>query len=109
MLGKKDFEKIEKALGFKLYDWQKRYIRYEIDVFPSGRGNGKTLAFALRQLLTYEVRMPFPKSPNAYYSLFVCDRNSPKSYTDWYVRYVYDLGMKLDANGIETMFIFKKE
>lgn len=47
-------QKIEKAFGFSLHDWQKAYIKDESDFISGGRGNGKTFAVCLKLLLTNE-------------------------------------------------------
>jgi putative Mn2+ efflux pump MntP len=39
------------AFGFELHDWQKKYLKGELDSFPNGRGNGKTFAMNLKALL----------------------------------------------------------
>ena len=107
MFSEKYFADINKALGIELYDWQKAYIRGDIDRVVGGRCNGNTLAFVLRQLLNYEGRVPFSKNYSKFYETFSCDRNEPRSYThDWYIRFVYDVAIKLDNAGIETRFIF---
>lgn len=36
-----DFKGIKEAFGFELHDWQKKYLKGELDSFPNGRGNGK--------------------------------------------------------------------
>lgn len=74
MLGRKDINKINKALGFELYDWQVAYIRGDSDYMPTGRAKGKTVAFILRQLLNFEVRVPAPKNSDEVYKMIVCDR-----------------------------------
>lgn len=107
MLGRKDIKKINKALGFELYDWQVAYIRGDSDYMPTGRANGKTLAFVLRQLLNFEIRIPAPKNSDELYKMIVCDRDEPKTYTnDWFLRFVFELAVRLDNEGIETVFIF---
>lgn len=109
MLGRKDINKINKALGFELYDWQVAYIRGDSDYMQTDRATGKTLAFVLRQLLNYEVRVSAPHNANEIYEMIVCDRNLPKSYThDWFPRFVCELAVKLDNAGIETVFIFER-
>lgn len=109
MLGNKHFEKINKALGFELYQWQIDYIRGDSDYIPSGRCNGKTLAFVLRQLLNYEKQRPVIARYDEFYENFVCDREDPPSYVkDWYIRFVYDVAYKLHQSGIETCFKFKE-
>lgn len=49
-------ERIERALGFNLYEWQKEYILGRLNTSPCGRLQGKTTAHILRQLFA----MPTP-------------------------------------------------
>lgn len=42
---------IEKALGFKLYDWQVDLLYDISDYMPSERRSGKTMAFVLKMLI----------------------------------------------------------
>ena len=48
------FMKIEKALGFKLYDWQKNYILEKSNEVVNKRASGKTTAHILRILFMGE-------------------------------------------------------
>lgn len=45
-------KKVEKAIGFKLRDWQKKYIIGKSDYMPNGRCNGKTTACIIRMCLS---------------------------------------------------------
>lgn len=47
-----DFDAIEKALGFRLFSWQKEYI--ELGCSYAGRRTGKTTAEILHQLLSVD-------------------------------------------------------
>ena len=108
MIWSKTFEKVEEALGFELYDWQKDYISMEIDFIPvSGRCNGKTLAFILRYLLNYETKLHnHPKLWHGPYydNLFPVDmmwENHIYVY-DIYPKYIIEINEKLRAVGLET-------
>lgn len=47
------FRRVEKILGFELYDWVKQFVRNpEADYPLEGRRTGRTTAYMLRQLLT---------------------------------------------------------
>ena len=46
-----DFKRIKEAFGFELYDWQKKYLRGELNAFPIGRGVGKSFTINLKALL----------------------------------------------------------
>lgn len=74
----------------------------------AGRCNGKTLAFVLRQLLNYEVRLQFNPNPEKFYENFVCDREAPANYVrSWFITYVYDIASALNLHDIETRFIIR--
>lgn len=102
------FKKIEQALGFELYDWQKDYISMKIDSIPvGGRRNGKTVAYIVRHLLNYEVKLgeyvDVFKWRNGY---FPCDRFTSFQYTHyWYPQLVMDIDCKLKSVGLDTCFL----
>ena len=114
MIWSKTFKKVEEALGFELYGWQKDFISMEIDFIPvGGRANGKTLAFILRYLLNYETNLYLFNNRNlwlgAYYdNLFPVDeRWENHRYTHCvYPQYVMEINSKLRANGIETYLVY---
>lgn len=106
MIYEKTFEKIEKTFGFKLHDWQKDYISMKIDYIPvGGRCCGKTFAFILRQLLNYEEKIKFGDKKQ-FYECFVCDRNEPIMYKDWFINETYKIAEILETNGIDNIFYF---
>ena len=108
------FRKIEKALGFRLHDWQKDYISMKSDYIPDERGCGATTAFILRHLLNYGEKIGdyshlFPnKRPGMfpeYWKRFPCDRTEPRRYLlDTYAYYVVEIDKKLKSIGIDTCF-----
>lgn len=101
-----DFKKVEEALGFELYDWQKDYISGKCEMIKGGRANGKTLAFVLKQLLVYEKKIPYiSKYPDFYKNGFKCDRWTPMNYVAiWFPRYVHEIAKKLYDNGVDICF-----
>lgn len=53
---RKTFKTVELSLGFKLHSWQKEYIvGGSDDVVPCNRGNGKTTAHILRNILGFNI------------------------------------------------------
>lgn len=50
-------QEIEKVFGFPLYDWQKAFLKDEIDFISNGRKNGKTFIVCLKILLTNDEKM----------------------------------------------------
>lgn len=107
------FEKINAALGIELYPWQKDVIMLRSACIPSGRRNGRTLAFVLRELLN--LKGPLERSFEthdgiSYKSGFLCDRYYSRFYAhSWYPKTVIEIDDKLQAAGIETCFTQKKD
>ena len=88
----KMFEEVEKALGFKLFFWQKTYIAEGIF-----RRTGRTTAEILRDLLGFNV------SPIDY-------SKKPRSRMEEFYRYeLREIKSKLDAAGIKTRTVFWSE
>lgn len=120
MTWNKTFKKIEKALGFKLYDWQKAYISLESDFVPEGRCVGATTAFILRWLLNYGEKIdnfePYENDQIEhardarrglnYWELFPCDNPmlSVQYVVHIYHRMVVEINYKLHQAGIDTCF-----
>lgn len=108
-MNRKTLKKVEKALGIRLYDWQKDYIMLESDFVPDGRGNGKTLAFILRILLNFEVKLSqnsltMREYPGFEYLMFPCDEERSKNYQfGWYRQKVLETDALLKSAGIETI------
>lgn len=80
------FEKVEKALGFKLFCWQKSYI-----ADGSFRCYGKTTAEILRELLT-----DIDGEPLDYTKMSATKKRG------WYIREVISIKQKLNDAGIST-------
>ena len=112
------FKKIEKALGFKLYKWQRNYIMMSSDYIPYDRGCGATTAFILRHLLdygekigTYQDSLLFKSykniNYNLYFNIFPVDRDRD-CYSDYvfkyYPNYVIKIDRLLKSVGIDTCF-----
>ena len=117
MTWNKTFKKIEKALGFKLYDWQKAYISLESDFVPEGRCVGATTAFILRWLLNYGEKIEkfdtYARHPEHltgrglnYWMLFPCDEAtlSARYSVHIYPMTVAEINYKLQSCGMETCF-----
>lgn len=79
-----DFEKVEEAIGFKLFVWQKTYIEYGMC-----RRCGKTTALILRALLNDIDKCPIELSKR------------PKSIReDLYKERMLEIREKLVSNGV---------
>lgn len=85
--------KIESALGFELYDWQRNLINDESVYIRSGRHTGKTMVEMI-MLLTKEHEMQIPIVLNK--SNFLNGRNF-----EWYSGEILKLRNKLIAAGIQ--------
>ena len=109
----KKFKLIDKALGFKLNQWQKDYISMKIDFIPeTGRQTGKTIAFILRHLLNYEDQLyihafyvrGYEQVPD--YSIFPCDcpnvATVKQYYDNFYIKEVIKIQTKLHKVGLKT-------
>ena len=91
-----DIQKIEKAFGFSLYDWQKDYLLGKRNTRMRGRCNGNTFAYCLKLLLSD--REPIKKRDLFKYR----DENHGTHYDSWFVRFVLDINNTLVAAGFET-------
>ncbi|HFE9852774.1 TPA: hypothetical protein ACGBG5_003286 [Enterococcus faecalis] len=96
----KFIEMIEKALGFRLYDYQREILKGKEVEMPSGRATGKTLISMLVQLTKYDqINEPIELIP----SNFVNGR-----YFSWYSLELRSLREKLVAKGIPCREIILK-
>ena len=111
-MDKKLLDKIENSLEITFYEWQREYLlnkpMYDFDLRITGRGTGKTLAWAIRQLFESDEPLDFRTETEVRRQ---CDwwsvgttyeglRHHP--YIHWYRRYVIDIKDKLNAKGIKT-------
>lgn len=85
----KQFEAIEKALGFKLFTWQKAYI-----VYGQFRQYGATTAEILRALMQVEAfPLDYTKRPTT-------QREA------WYRDFLREIKQQLDGAGVPTREVF---
>lgn len=90
-----DFKRIEEVFGFELYDWQKKYLKGELDSFPNGRRNGKTFVTILKGLLLDEETFTITELKRG------CTTNKRRSY----VHDLLDIDNKLCTAGFTTNLI----
>lgn len=90
-----DFKRIEEIFGFEFYDWQKKYLKGELNSFPNGRGNGKTLVTILKVLLLDEETFTIPKLKRS------CTTKERSNY----IHNLLDIDNKLCAAGFTTNLI----
>lgn len=92
-------EKIEKAFGFALYDWQKSYLKGEANRKYGERGNGKTFAYCLRLLLSDGEQIRCEELRR------YADELHGPNYPKWFTRYCIDINKTLVNNGFKTRLI----
>ena len=90
-----DFKRIEMVFGFELYDWQKKYLKGELNSFPNGRRNGKTFVTILKGCLLDEETFTVPELKRS------CTTNERRSY----VHDLLDIDNKLCTAGFTTNLI----
>ena len=90
-----DFKRIEMVFRFELYDWQKKYLKGELNSFPNGRRNGKTFVTILKGLLLDEETFTVPELKRS------CTTNERRSY----VHDLLDIDNKLCTAGFTTNLI----
>ena len=90
-----DFKRIEMVFGFELYDWQKKYLKGELNSFPNGRRNGKTFVTILKGLLLDEETFTVPELKRS------CTTNERRSY----VHDLLDIDNKLCTASFTTNLI----
>lgn len=94
-----DFIKqVEKALGFKLYDWQKAYILDKGLLPVGGRKNGKTLAVMLKCMMPDLPDMKWKRDDIQY---FTDGTVKTRRYDMWYENEFKKLYFKLKDAGVE--------
>lgn len=97
IVAKHDWDAIERALGFKLFVWQKMWVDDLCDVYGQRR-TGKTVAGCLKMLLAGDMSKPIDMSmppTNAQNRVF---RDT-----------LQDIKKKLDEAGVETRPVFFSE
>lgn len=94
-----DFKGIKEAFGFELHDWQKKYLKGELDSFPNGRGNGKTFATNLKALLGDGDTVTFDELKR---------RHRMSNQECIYVNNILDMNAKLCAAGFTTNIIKRR-
>lgn len=95
----KAFKEVERALGFRLFAWQKDFIQ-QTDPVNYGRRSGKTTAYILKLLLSNVDGRPldFSRRPNS-------------KRDDFFRKELISVKKKLDEAGVPTrkMFFSEKE
>lgn len=90
--------KIEKAFGLSLHDWQKSYLKDEIDFIPNGRTNGKIFVVCLRTILTGDKKLKKTEL-----SKFTGVFNIRKRNAEQFCLELMRIDKVLKENGIETI------
>jgi hypothetical protein len=89
-------ERMERALGFKLYEWQKEYILGRLNTSPCGRLQGKTTAHILRQLFAMPTPLYLPM--DIHLLKCVVDEHHTMSYYRLYRRWALEIAEQLLRN-----------
>lgn len=91
--------KIEDVFGYSLYEWQKKYLKGEIELRPSERRNGKTFAYCIKLLLSDGEKI-------GKRDIFrFRDEEHGVSYPRWFKGFCLEINDKLVENGFETRII----
>ncbi|MDN5440231.1 MAG: hypothetical protein L0F96_03325 [Lactococcus lactis] len=101
-LDKEDIRRIEKALGFKLYRWQIRYLSLDdMKINPDYRGCGNSTIYAVKKLLTLDKNLSL--NWGASDIRFLIDHRPGSSRMQRIMRpFILDIDKKLKSAGFET-------
>ena len=101
-LDKEVIRKIEKALGFKLYRWQIRYLYLnDMKISPDYRGCGNSTIYAVKKLLTLDKNLSL--NWDASDIRFLIDHRPGFSRMQRKMRpFILDIDKKLKSSGFET-------
>ena len=107
MIDEKLIPKIEKAFGFPLYDWQKKYLLGKGREFPKERASGKTFAYILNLLLSDGEQIKAigvrPMWRSILFEMY--DECHGEPYKKWFFRKCMEISQMLVENGIKTRII----
>ncbi|MGE4272078.1 MAG: hypothetical protein AB7E31_04310 [Desulfitobacterium sp.] len=87
---------IEKAMKFKLYDWQKAYILGVTNYVQPGRVSGKTTAYMLRLCLSEGEPIDLTNHETLLYYL---DGSHDTNYLNWFRYHLQDIYLELQMIG----------
>ena len=94
-------ENIEKALGFKLYDWQKDYIFNRSSHIPSGRRIGFTTAYILKLIISEGSKIRLDSIDDV---RNICDDpRHGSSYLSWFINEFSDIYYKLSHTNLKRV------
>lgn len=96
---------IEKALGFKLYEWQKAYLVGETFKEPTGRRVGRTTAYIVKLLLTNERVI----DSNKYKDIQQYKDHGGSHYGDFFKHEMRMIDDKLTSVGLRTCLLKPKK
>lgn len=65
-------KKIEQAMGFKLYPWQRYYLYFGFELSEYYRGAGNTTIYAIKKLLTLEEELDLNKDEDLFKLVDYC-------------------------------------
>lgn len=94
---------IEKALGFKLYEWQRAYLLEKPYSEPLERATGRTTVYVIKLLLTN--REPI----NIKFDAMKYKDHRGEHYTDFFRNFMGEIDAKLTAVGLPTRTVKPKQ
>ena len=98
----KVISKIEKALGFKLYAWQKRYLFLDdMKINPDYRGCGNSTIYAVKKLLTLDKKISL-NWPSDDIRFLIDHRPEFSGMQNIMKPFILDIDRKLKSSGFET-------
>ena len=99
---RKVISKIEKALGFKLYAWQKRYLFLDdMKINPDYRGCGNSTIYAVKKLLTLDKKISLNRHSNDIRFL-IDHRPEIIGMQNIMKPFILDIDRKLKSSGFKT-------
>lgn len=102
-------KKIEKALGFSLYRWQRRYLSLEnMKINPDYRSCGNSTIFIVKQLLTLDRKLNLTWASNDI-ELLIDHNSKDKNMQKLMKPMIETIDYKLKSVGFETCLIRPKK
>lgn len=101
-------KRIEKALGFKLYAWQRRYLCLDdMKINKDYRGCGNSTIYAVKQLLTLERKLNL-QWPSNDIELLIDHNGCSKMMQKMMKPRIENIDYKLKSVGFETCLVNKR-
>lgn len=92
-------KKIEQAMGFKLYPWQRYYLYFGFELSEYYRGAGNTTIYAIKKLLTLEEELDLNKDEDLFKLVDYCPN---ERVLHMFRPTISDINDKLKSVGLRT-------